>query len=92
MLASHLPLPPTFPLPPSLPLPSHPLCIPLLIVDTGKVSVYDGMIGAKTERSEISSHSPVENPRFFQHVAKVDVGIQKGRIQLYGLRGGKGGS
>ena len=47
--------------------------------------MYDGVVWAETECPQICSDSPVKYPSLFEDVTEVDVGIQKGRIQLHGL-------
>ena len=59
--------------------------LPLLIVDTGQIPVDNGMVRTETKSSEISCHCTVKDSSFLQHIAKVDVGIQKCGVQLHSL-------
>ena len=45
----------------------------------------DGMVGTETKSSQIGSDSPVKDPRLFENIPEVDVGIQESGVQLYSL-------
>ena len=59
--------------------------LPLLVVNTRKVPVNYGMVGAEAEGTEVSSYSSVEYPGLLQYVAQVYVGIQERQVQLNSL-------
>ena len=47
----------------------------------------NSMVGTKGQCPKVSCNSSVKYPCLLQHIAKVYVGIQERRIQLYCLRG-----
>ena len=58
---------------------------PLLIVDTGKVTMDNGMVWGESECPEVGGHSTVKDPSLLENITKIDVGIQKCRVKLYSL-------
>ena len=57
------------PPPPPPPLLSLSLSIPLFIVDTGKVSVDNGMVGTEAEGSQVGRYCSIEYPGLLQDIA-----------------------
>ena len=58
---------------------------PLLIVNTCKVAMDDGMVWGESECPKVGSHSTVKDPSLFENITKIDVGIEKCRVKLYSL-------
>ena len=50
----------------------------------------DGVVGAEAQGSEVGGHGSVKDPGLLENVAKVNVGIQEGWVELNSL-GREGG-
>ena len=49
----------------------------MLIVDTGKVAMDDGMVWGESESPEVGGHCTVKDPSLLENITKIDVGIQE---------------
>ena len=59
--------------------------LPLFIVDTSEISVYNRMVRVDGQCTQVSCNGAIEYSSFLQHISKVDVRVEEVWIYLDSL-------